>query len=232
VDHGYHQYFCPISRGAEVFATRWTPVIIRNLLLGCTTYSEIQAGAPGIPRSLLSDRLVWLERMGIVERRSNPQRKGGWLYQLTPAGLELEAVCEALGVWGARWMEASPTELDPTVLLWAICKAVKREEMPDQRVCVRVSLRDAPTRQFWLLIQRPEPEVCTTSPGYDDELVLVSDTDWLARWYMGHVSLGSAMRANRISIDGPRDLVRGFTKWAGVTPFAGVAPAPKLAAST
>ena len=36
----YGQY-CPIARGAEIFAERWTPLIIRNLYLGCETFGEM-----------------------------------------------------------------------------------------------------------------------------------------------------------------------------------------------
>ena len=41
----YGQY-CPIARGAEIFAERWTPVIVRNLSVGCGNFTEILAGAP------------------------------------------------------------------------------------------------------------------------------------------------------------------------------------------
>ena len=41
----YGQY-CPIARGAEIFAERWTPLIVRNLYLGCGSFSEILEGAP------------------------------------------------------------------------------------------------------------------------------------------------------------------------------------------
>ncbi|MGC1166627.1 MAG: helix-turn-helix domain-containing protein [Solirubrobacterales bacterium] len=222
---GYNQYFCPISRGAEIFATRWTPVIVRNLLLGASTFSELRTGAPGIPRSLLAERLGRLEQLGIVERKPNPERKRGWLYEMTPAGRDLESVVEALGIWGARWLDAAPTELEPTVLLWAICKAMDRERMPEERVVVQFNLRDAPTRRFWILVQRPEPEVCPNPPGFDNDLVVTSDTEWLAKWYMGRISLGSAMHARRITVEGPKRLVRELSKWGGVTPFAGVAPA-------
>ena len=37
--------FCPIARGSEILAERWTPIILRNLLLGCRTFNEIAAGA-------------------------------------------------------------------------------------------------------------------------------------------------------------------------------------------
>jgi DNA-binding HxlR family transcriptional regulator len=55
-----YRQFCPIARGSEVFATRWTPLIVRNLLLGCRSFSEIRAGLPGISRTLLSQRLQLL----------------------------------------------------------------------------------------------------------------------------------------------------------------------------
>jgi DNA-binding HxlR family transcriptional regulator len=225
VPEGYNQYFCPISRGSEIFATRWTPVIVRNLLLGANTFSELQMGAPGIPRSLLTERLRWLEHLGLIAKRPNPERKRGWLYEMTPAGHELEPVVEALGNWGAKWLDAAPTELEPAVLLWAICKAMDREQMPEERVVVQFNLRDVPKQRFWILVQRPEPEVCPNPPGFDNDLVINSDTEWLAKWYMGRISLGSAMHARRITIEGPRHLVREVSKWGGVTPFAGVAPA-------
>src|ERR671911_1878466 len=56
-----YQQYCPIARGAEIFAERWTPLIIRNLFLGCATFTEILEGAPGLSRMLLSQRLKQLE---------------------------------------------------------------------------------------------------------------------------------------------------------------------------
>jgi DNA-binding HxlR family transcriptional regulator len=229
VGEGYGQYFCPITRATEIIATRWTPIIVRNMLLGCSTFSEIQEGAPGIPRSLLTERLRQLELAGIITRRPKPSGRG-WLYELTPTGRDLEPVCEALGTWGARWLDAAPAQLDPGVLLWAICKSMDRDRLPAERVVVRVSFRDAPKQRFWLLVQRPAPEVCRKPPGYDEDLVVTSDTEWLAKWHMGRVTLGSAMRARRLSIEGPRHLVREFSRWGGMTPFATVSPARRTRA--
>jgi hypothetical protein len=36
--------FCPIARGSEILAERWTPIILRNILQGCRTFNEIAAG--------------------------------------------------------------------------------------------------------------------------------------------------------------------------------------------
>ena len=102
----YGQY-CPIARGAEIFAERWTPLIIRNLHLGCETFGEILNGAPGLSRQLLTERLKQLERFGIVE--SAPKASGrGHRYRLTSSGHDLFGVCQTLGEWGARWIEIAP----------------------------------------------------------------------------------------------------------------------------
>jgi DNA-binding HxlR family transcriptional regulator len=231
VGNPYGQYFCPITRASEIFATRWTPIIVRNLLLGCSTFSEIHEGAPGMPRSLLQQRLEQLEHAGIVERRPKPRGRG-WLYELSPAGRELETVCEALGNWGSRWLDAAPAQLDPGVLLWAICKSMDPDRLPEERVVVRVNFSNAPKQRFWLLVQRPEPEVCRKPPGFDEDLVVTSDTEWLAKWHMGQLSLGQAMHARVITLEGPRRLIREFGKWGGMTPFASVAPARPTAAAT
>ena len=219
----YGQYFCPISRGAEIFANRWTPIIVRNLLLGSTTFSDIQNGAPGIPRSLLTERLRQLEHAEVITRRPKPKGRG-WLYELTPTGRDLMPVCEALGIWGAKWLEAVPADIDPAVVLWGICKSMDRERLPEERVVVQVQLQDQPKERFWLLVQRPEPEVCTKPPGFDNDLVIKSDTHSLARWHMGELSLGQAMHARMITVDGPRRLVRELSKWGGPSMFASVKP--------
>ena len=81
---GYGQ-FCPVALGAEVFAERWTPLILRELLAGSHRFNELQRGLPGVPRALLARRLGSLQRAGLIERR--PARAGrGFEYHLSPAG--------------------------------------------------------------------------------------------------------------------------------------------------
>jgi DNA-binding HxlR family transcriptional regulator len=131
----YGQY-CPIARGAEIFAERWTPLIIRNLYLGCGSFSEILEGAPGLSRTLLSQRLKQLERLGVVESAPKPDRRGHH-YDLTSAGHDLFKVCQVLGEWGARWLEIAPENLDPFVALWSMCNALRRDRLPERRVVIR-----------------------------------------------------------------------------------------------
>src|SRR5712671_4815676 len=85
----YGQY-CPIARTSELFAERWTPIIVRNLLTGCRTFAELQAGAPGISKALLAQRLDLLLRAGILT--AEPVASGrGRSYALTSKGRELKA---------------------------------------------------------------------------------------------------------------------------------------------
>ena len=107
---GYGQ-FCPVALGAEVFAERWTPLILRELLAGSHRFSELQRGLPGIPRALLTQRLGSLQRAGLIERRPTGAGRG-WEYHLSQAGLSFRPVVEALGRWGYEWAAGRTPEVD------------------------------------------------------------------------------------------------------------------------
>src|SRR6202008_3558856 len=53
---GYGQ-FCPVAVAAEVFAERWTPLILRELFAGAHRFNDIRHGVPLISRTLLAQRL-------------------------------------------------------------------------------------------------------------------------------------------------------------------------------
>lgn len=217
----YGQRYCPIARASEVFAERWTPIIVRNLLLGCTTFGEILDGAPGISRSLLAQRLRELERHGLLERRAQAGRRGH-RYALTAAGSELADVCDALGRWGSRWLEVAPKELDPGIVLWAVAKCMDRSRLPGTRVIVRFDVTRHP--RFWLVVQQPEPELCRSHPGGDDDLIVTTDAETLARWHMGEFTLSHAIANGTMRIAGTPRLVRALKSWGGQTPFKDVQP--------
>jgi len=172
----YGQY-CPIARGSEIFAERWTPLIIRNLHLGCETFGEILEGAPGLSRTLLTQRLKQLERLGIIEAASKPQGRGH-RYQLTDSGHDLFKVCVTLGEWGARWLELAPENLDPFVALWSICNALRRDRLPDRRVVIRFDFTGfRRNERYWLLLEHGETEICKTYPGLDEDLYITAEAD-------------------------------------------------------
>jgi DNA-binding HxlR family transcriptional regulator len=212
--HSYGQY-SPVARGAEVFAERWTPIIMRNILYGCRTFNEIAAGAPGLSRALLTRRLRELARTGIIEIRAKPRGRGS-LYEPTEAGRALQSVITALGVWGDQWMDVRPEHSDPGVALWAWCQVfLRRDLLPERRVVVRFEFRyrDRPERA-WLLIEKGDAELCAFDPWFgDDAVVTIQDPLTFARWHLGHISWATALRSGGVTISGPRELVRSLPTW-------------------
>lgn len=219
----YGQY-CPIARTSELFAERWTPIIVRNLLAGCRTFTELREGAPGIPKALLADRLLTLEQQGVVERRPQLAHRGSW-YELTERGRELKRICDAMGEWGARWLEIEPHHLDPAYVLWATCRLVDVGKIPRSGVVVRFDLLDAPRRKFWMLLQQPRSEICTAYPGRSEDLIVRTDAETLVQWNLRRLTLQEARRSGRLEIDGSPALARAFATWVRPSPFAHISSA-------
>ena len=70
-------------------------------------------------------------------------------------------------------------------------------------------------RRYWLLLQRPAPEICFKPPGYDEDLVLVTTSEWLTKWHVGRLSLGDALHAGRDGAAGRRCTSSGCSpRWA------------------
>jgi DNA-binding HxlR family transcriptional regulator len=226
----YGQY-CPIARGAEIFAERWTPLIVRNLHIGCGSFSEILEGAPGLSRTLLAQRLRQLERLGVV--KSEPKADGrGHHYELTSAGHDLFAVCRSLGEWGARWLEIAPENLDPFVALWSMCNALRRDRLPDRRVVIRFDFTGRPRRErYWLLIEHGDTEICKTYPGLDEDLYITAEAEAFVKWHAGQLSWAQAIGKGRIQLDGLSSLVRAFPTWNARSMFAHITPVSGAATS-
>jgi DNA-binding HxlR family transcriptional regulator len=215
----YAQY-CPVAKATEVLGDRWTLLIVREMLGGVTGFNELQRGLPGISRSVLADRMRRLERTEVIERRTGPS--GRTLeYRLTPAGLDLEPVVQAIGEWGATWsfIDPRPEELDPDLLIVWMARHVDREELPLDRTVVQFDFRN-PKKRYWMVLEPSEVSVCLQHPGFDVDLEVSVDTATLYRVYLGRVELGGAMKARKLAISGPRALQRGFNRWFTWSAFA------------
>jgi len=208
--------FCPIARASEVLAERWTPIIVRNLLLGCTTFNAIAEGAPGLSRGLLSKRLRALERSGVIEIRAKDDHRGS-TYELTEAGRELSEVMLALQRWGARWAELSPEHAHPGVVLWAwVTGYLRSDALPDRRTVIRFDYPTlvGPGRRGWLLVEHGNAEVCEKHPTGDEDLVVVVNEPLaFARWHLGEIEWADALRSGAIELNGRRDLARALPTW-------------------
>src|SRR5437867_11998638 len=212
--------FCPVSRGAEIFAERWTPLILRELLNGSHRFSEIQVGLPRISRNLLAQRLASLATAGVIERL--PAERGrGFSYHLTSSGEELRPVVEALGAWGYRWGGADlpSKQLDPVLLMWFIRRRVQIEALPRAQTVVRFDIR-RPRRSFWLRMEPPAVDLCFTDEGFEVELAVDADLAALTAVWLGRVRLADAIAAGSIRFDGDENARPRFGRWFGLSPFA------------
>ena len=220
--------FCPVAKAAEIFAERWTPLVLRELVCGSHRFSHLHRGVPLMSRTLLAQRLAQLEDAGIV--RSAARTKGrGREYFLTPAGEELRPVIEGLGEWGQRWArsQVSADDLDPGLLMWDIRRRVNTDRLPDRRVVVRFDFRAVPKTvrspaTFWLILEHRDVDVCLKDPGFEIDLVVNADLVALTKAWMGDVRLADAMRSGLVRVEGPTALVRAFPGGLALSGFADV----------
>ena len=219
-DNDYGRY-CPIAIGSEVLADRWTPLILRELVIGSTRYNDIARGLPGISRSLLSKRLKHLEHHGIVERWPVPGRSSPE-YRLTPAGQSLGDVVLGLGRWAVEWLYDAIDEedVDAVTLMWWMHRFADVSEVPGPRMVIQFD-HTAPTKaSFWVVIERGGASVCQAHPGFDSDAVVTGTTPMLARVFIGTRSWADAVRSGDITIEGPLPLQRNVPRWFQSSPFA------------
>ena len=217
---GYGQ-FCPVARASEIFAERWTPLILREILEGNHHFNEILKGLHRVSPSVLGERLRRLEHAGVLETRSNPAGRGS-TYHLTESGTQLADVIKALGNWGQQWLELEREHLDADFLMWRIFKHLSTDKLPAQRCVVRFDFNGERT-SYWLVLKRAGPDLCYSDPGFGDDAVVRADLETLTRVYLGELELRKARNARLIEIDGPRDVVAAFPKWFPQSGFAGQA---------
>ena len=102
---------CGIATALDVIGDRWTPLVVRDLLLGPLRFGDLAEGLPGIGTNTLAARLKHLEASGVVYRRLLPLPDRGTVYELTTYGRELEPILLALGRWGTKSMGRLPSDV-------------------------------------------------------------------------------------------------------------------------
>jgi DNA-binding HxlR family transcriptional regulator len=217
MEGGYGQ-FCPIAKASEVLATRWTPLILRELMADVRTFNDIHRGVPLISRAVLTARLRELEHHGVIERRARADG-GGHEYWLTPAGDAFRPVVSELGHWGLVHARDSlrPDDLDPTLLLWGFRKRAIRDALPDRRVVVRFEFSGVPAnrtkfRILWLLLERSGVDICAKDPGYPVDLICRGKIADFVAVYLGHVPWRD-MAGKALCIEGNPSLAAQLPGW-------------------
>lgn len=222
----YRQY-CPVALASEILAERWSPLIVRNLLFGATTFTDIANGVPHMSRSMLVKRLRELEADGILT--ATPKGNGrGSNYHLTAAGRDLAGVLDGMARWATTWVEVRPEHTDPGFALWAWCQVqLDRTALPTARTVVAFTFPDEKpgNRFFWLLIGDGDAELCYQDPGGDAAAAVVAGSRAFIDWHRGVLEWSDAVRSGAITISGERAIVRSFPRWNRHAPLLEVGTA-------
>ncbi len=226
MQEGFGQ-ICPVAMASEVFANRWTPLILRELLSGSRRFNEIQRGLPLVSRSLLVRRLRALESAGVVQALPLPGERARE-YRLTESGREFGSVIERLGAWGQRWtVRVQQRNLDAGFLMWNVRRRIALDRLPAGRTVVRFEFGGAPAargpRVFWLLLERAKAaELCVRDPGFDVDLYVRADVAAFSSVWLGDRTYAQALACGALRLSGPRNLARVFPSWLMLSRFADV----------
>jgi hypothetical protein len=157
-----------------------------------------------------------LEQSGVIEIR--PKSDGpGSIYEPTEAGRDLSELMLVLQRWGSKWAELTPEHAHPGVVLWMWATFfLERDRLPRRRVLVRFDYPtlSGPGSRCWLLVERGDVEVCEKYPGGEERLIVViHDPVAFARWHLGEIPWGHALRSGAIAVKGAGALARALPTW-------------------
>ena len=223
-DRGGYGQFCPVSMASEVLCSRWTTLVVRELLCGSTRFNELRRGVPKMSPALLSKRLKELEQAGVVTTTRTP---GGLVeYRLSESGEELRPLIVGLGNWAQRWMESrlSLRNLDPSLLMWDIRRCLDAGQLPARRCTIQFLYPEltAAQKSWWLVVEDGKVDLCNFDPGYELDLQVRSSLKSMTAVWMGLTTVRHAADAGELDVEGDPAIARTMQEWLGLSIFAKV----------
>lgn len=221
-DHGSYGQFCPVAMAAEIFCSRWTAQILREMICGSRRFNDLRRGVPRMSPTLLSKRLVEMREAGIIEEVAG---KGGKEYQLTAAGEDLKPIVMALGFWGQRWVESklSLKNLDPSLLMWDMRRWLDPKPLPKKRCTIAFHFPDVERAQqkFWLVVEADGTvDLCSSDPGFEVDLFISGSLRSMTAVWMGVTTVKKEVAAGELDIQGDRAIAGAMQEGLGFSPFA------------
>jgi DNA-binding HxlR family transcriptional regulator len=210
---------------AEILCTRWTLVLLRELLAGSTRFNDLRRGVQRMSPALLSQRLKQLEQTGVIRRSKVRGEPNVYEYQLTQSGLDLQPLIESMGTWGQRWVgkKVQLQNLDPQLLMWDMRRNINPTPMPPRQSTIQFVFPEvAQSSRTWWLIVAPgaQVEICSIDRGFDIDLVVSSDLKTMTAIWMGMESVQQAVPNRRVRFSGDKKLAETMQTWLGLSPFA------------
>jgi len=96
-------FVCPVAITNDVFNDRWKLAIVWHLLDGEKRYKELNEIVNEITQKTLTVKLKELEQKQLVKREVFAEVPPKVVYSLTPIGLELREVLNAMHSWGIAY---------------------------------------------------------------------------------------------------------------------------------
>jgi DNA-binding HxlR family transcriptional regulator len=221
---GYMQ-FRPIAMASGVLRTRWTLILLRELLAGVTRFNDLRRGVPRMSPALLSKRLKDLEEAGIVQRVPSQAEPGVLEYQLTRSGKDMKPIIEALGIWGQRWIKSSEQlrNLDVSFFMWSLRQLLNPSALPPRRCTIQFLYPEQrPNLRKWWVIAAPDAEVdvCVIDPGFDVDLYVTADLRTMVAIWVGLTTVQEAIATKKMTTIGDNKMAAGMQRWLGLSPFS------------
>jgi DNA-binding HxlR family transcriptional regulator len=225
----YGQY-CPLSMAAEILGTRWTLLLMRELLEGSTQFNDIARGVPLMSRSLLSQRLRELAQAGLVTREAEgPGRPTH--YRLTAAGESLGPIVRGVAEWGQEWIDTEPSleDVDTDFLMWDIRRNLRLPDDLPARFVLHFHFPDGPEGKtdHWLIVENGEIDVCYIDPGHEIDVMIEAGLKDFTSVWMGWLPYRQAREEDRLFVDGPPRFTRDVPSWLGLSSVSTIAKRPK-----
>lgn len=197
---------CGTALALELIGERWALLVVRELMFGPRRFSDLRRGLPGISANILTQRLLGLERVGIVERQSVTAPGPVRLYALTPWGYESERAIQELGRWATRSPLHDPgLPLSAASLMLSLRTMIAPARAAGLSATVAFALGEdrfvAQLADGGITIRRGEAAA---------ELHLAGDPMSLAAIVYGGLPIAKAEAAGIVRVDGDRGLAERF----------------------
>jgi DNA-binding HxlR family transcriptional regulator len=222
--------FCPVAKATEILGEKWTLLVVRELLMGGTRFSELQRGLSLISPTILSKRLDSLEQHGLVLKKKIPNQKG-YEYFPTKSCSELLPIIKTLGDWGMRWARSNLTEkdFDVELLMLYLKRSINPENLIGNETVIRfkfTDIKDYPN--WWMVVQGNEIDLCVKDPGKEIDVYFTTTVKTMAEVWMGDSTYKKAIANDGLKLVGQKALTKDISAWMESSVFAGMAPASEI----
>ena len=217
--------FCPIAKATEILGERWTLLIVRELLMGATRFSQLQRGLGQISPTILTKRLETLESYGLVYRRRIDGQRG-YEYLATESCQQLLPILLALGEWGVAWTRGNldDNDYDVELLMLYLERSIRPVGLPGGKAVIRFHFTDFDEMtHWWIVVDGEAIDVCTANPGKDVDVFINTTVRTMAQAWMGQITYRQARAAGSLDVHGPAALTRNISGWLADIVYTGLA---------